>query len=404
MGWLRFRSLVNWLRSWVTEAQNGQTEGKAKLCQLPPLWSVSLRRRLADWTIPDPYVTAVGEQLSEAIDNWQTDPKASNNLVIFSSPVDDTDALLERVIQSAMLEGLEVRYPLPWNHRPKDVQSITEQFQQALDDGQDQAEDIEVDDPDALAQRRVMIVVPPLEQCFLRCIGGWQGIEWLRDTVGQQPQYFWLIRCNTWAWEFLNRVCQVGAYFNCQVRLPELDKAQLASWLIPFAQRLQPETGHQAETETEHEHGDEDGEPDFEDWSWGTLADLSMGSAAVAKALWLQSLRLRETDWPEKIVALEDHWSLPVPLQQLAPTLPGLPDLEAEDNYVIHALMLHGLMSRSHLALSLGQGESVVQVRVQMLRQAGVIQVNHQGLSIAPDHYPKLCAQLSNNNFLTGEH
>ncbi|NMF85593.1 hypothetical protein [Nodosilinea sp. P-1105] len=365
------------------------------------MWWVSLRRRLADWAVPDPYVTTVEKQLSEAIDNWQTDPEASNNLVLFSSPVDDTDALLERVIQSAIPEGIEVRQPLSWHQRPEDVQSIAEQFRQALADVQAEAKDIdtEVDDPDTLAQRRVMIVMPPLEQCFLRCIGGWQGVEWLRDTVGQQPQYFWLIRCNTWAWGFLNRVCQVGAYFNCQVRLPELDKAQLASWLIPFAQRLQTETDNQAETKDE----DGDGERDFEDWSWGTLADLSMGSAAVAKALWLQSLRLREIDWPETIVALEDHWPVPVPLQQLAPTLPGLPDLEAEDNYVIHALMLHGPMSRSHLALSLGQGESVVQVRVQMLRQAGVIQVNHQGLSIAPAHYPKLCAQLSNNNFLTGE-
>jgi hypothetical protein len=406
MGGLQIRASINWLRSWVAGAKNEQAENEGDLCPLPPLWAAHVRRRSQQLPIPEAQVTSMAQQLTEAIVAWQRDPEAPNNLVLFSKPVETTDALLEAVLSGELPEGVEVHHPLPWRHRPDQIHSITDQLQQALDNlqnpGEEDLSQDDLDDPDVLAQRRVVIVVPPLEQCFLRCIGGWQGIEWLRDTIGQQPQYFWLIRCNTWTWGFLDRVCQVGAYFTCHGHLPALEDSQLASWLAPLARSLQgsanpPNQGDSPENGKANQ-------PDFEDWDWRTLAELSMGSAPVALDLWRQSLRIRQADRPtDEVPTVEDNAPLPVPLQQLAPTLPGLPDLEAEDHYVIHALMLHGPMSRSHLALALGQNESQVQVQMQRLQQAGLIQRDRHGLAIAPAHYPKLCAQLSNNNFLTGE-
>lgn len=402
-GW-PLRPLIRQARSWLTAARNSQQEDFASLCPLPTLWNAALRRRLAQWPIPDVYQTTAQERLSAAITAWQQDPDAPNSLVILSSPVEDTEALMAGLMAGDWLgdlpQGVRVWRPMAWQLRPPNPLNLAEQFSQALAEIQSKTTQADDDHPDPLSQRRRLVIMPPLEQCFLRCIGGWKGVEWLRDTVGQYPQYFWVIRCNTWAWTFLNRVCQVESYVSETLVLPSLDKAMLSDWLRPFAAGLQPEP---ATTESGEATDTPPDDMEARGWSWSELASLSRGQAVVAQYLWLRSLRLREEDVPEQPQPLDQSGPLPVPLQLLPATLPSLPSLTAEDHYVLHALMLHGSMTRSHLAQSLGLAANLVEVNVQRLRQAGVLRQTRQGISLYPAYYPLVLAELQSNNFLTGE-
>ncbi|MGB5972077.1 MAG: hypothetical protein WBG38_02100, partial [Nodosilinea sp.] len=301
------------------------------------------------------------------------------------------DALEDAPENSPKADSWRIFRPLDWTTRPTNPLSIKAQLAKALEQLKESEKDDGEDDPDDLAHRFTVILLPPLEQCFLRCIGGWQGVEWLRDTAGAQRNYFWLISCNTWAWAFLNRVCQVGAYFDQTADLPQLDRDTLHDWLTPFAETLALAS-------------DEDSTPlALGDMSWSNLVNLAEGSPAVARLLWLRSLRLQKPDQPDQPAPLEPGYAVPVPLYQVQPSLPSLPDLEALDYYLVHALMLHGVTSRSQLALSLGEPESLVQVRGQTLRQGGVLRLSPKGLSVEPVHYPRLAAELDSNNFLTGD-
>ncbi|MFH7242884.1 MAG: MarR family transcriptional regulator [Spirulina sp.] len=398
------RPLLRQARSWLTAARNNQQEDVANLCPLPTLWNAALRRRLAQWPIPDVYQTTAQERLSAVVTAWQQDPDAPNSLVILSSPVEDTEALMESLMAGDWLgdlpQAVRVWRPMAWQVRPPNPLNLAEQFSKALAEIPSKTAQTDDDHPDPLSQRRRLVIMPPLEQCFLRCIGGWQGVEWLRDTVGQYPQYFWVIRCNTWAWTFLNRVCQVESYFSETLVLPSLDKAMLSDWLRPFAADLQPESSTTESGEAADAPLDE---MEARGWSWSELASLSRGQAVVAQYLWLRSLRLREEDVPEQPQPLDQAGPLPVPLQLLPATLPSLPSLTAEDHYVLHALMLHGSMTRSHLAQSLGLAANLVEVNVQRLRQAGVLRQTRQGISLYPAYYPLVLAELKSNNFLTGE-
>ena len=60
-------------------------------------------------------------------------------------------------------------------------------------------------------------------------------------------------------------------------------------------------------------------------------------------------------------------------------------------------------MTRSHLALSLGEAERKIRSRLQVLRREGILLQRGRRLSIHPAHYPKLYSELKNNNFLIGE-
>jgi hypothetical protein len=360
------------------------------------VWDVEVRQRLRALPYPASYLTAVADQIAEAIAAWQSDLDAPNHLVLLGSPVDNTAAVLDAALTAdyapELTASLDILRPLPWSIRPADPLLIETQLTEALARLQEAEPIDDDDDPDDLARRHQVIVLPPLEQCYLRCIGGWRGIEWLRDTVNAQQNYFWVIPSNTWAWAFLNRVCQVEAYLNYTRPLPRLDRNALRDWITPLAETLGQPISEEDESSSA-----------LGDVSWSTFADLCEGRPEVARALWLRSLRLQKSDRPEQPQIPDQGDPLPVPLRQVQPALPSLPDLEAADHYVIHALMLHGVTARSHLALSLGQPESIVQVRVQMLRQAGLLRLSQSGLGIHPAYYSRLFTELETNNFLTEE-
>jgi hypothetical protein len=374
----------------------GRAAGKPedRLCPLPGVWDVEARQRLRALPYLAPYLATVVGQIAHAVMAWQHTLDAPNSLVLLGSPVDDTAAVLAAVLTPAvtpqLTEHLRILRPLPWTLRPADPLSMEAELVRALAKLKEAEDKDGEDHPDDLSHRFRVVVLPPLDQCFLRCIGGWRGVEWLRDTVGTQRGYFWLIPCNTWAWAFLNRVCQVEAYLNQAAALPRLDGDGLCTWLTPLAQSLAP-AQQQA------------GLAALGAISWPAFAELCGGRPEVARALWLRSLRLQTADLPSHPQPLEECDSLPVPLYQVQPTLPPLPEIEAPDHYLLHALMLHGVMSRSHLALSLGQPESIVQVQVQLLRQVGLLRMTPQGFGIHPAHYPRLVNELSTNNFLVGE-
>ncbi len=397
------------VKNMVSQAQSGLLRAKAAskrseegLCSLPSVWEVEVGQRLRALPYPDSYLTAVADQTAEAIAAWQRDLDAPNNLVLLGSPVDNTAAVLEAALTAdyapELTASLDILRPLPWKMRPADPLLIEAQLTEALARLQE-TEPVDVpdnpdnsDNPDDLARRQRVIVLPPLEQCYLRCIGGWRGIEWLRDTVSAQQNYFWVIPSNSWAWAFLSQVCQVEAYLNSTCPLPRLDRDALCNWITPLAETLgQPLSEAASSAST------------LGDISWSTFVELCEGRPEVARSLWLRSLRLQNSDLPEQPQTPDQGEPLPVPLRQVQPALPSLPDLEAADHYVIHSLMLHGVMARSHLALSLGQPESIVQVRVQTLRQAGLLRLSPSGLGIHPAYYSRLYTELETNNFLTEE-
>ncbi len=393
------KNIVSQVQSGLLRAKAASKLAEEGLCSLPSVWDVEVHQRLRALPYPASYLTAVADQIAEAIAAWQRDLDAPNHLVLLGSPVDNTAAVLDGALTAdyapELTASLDILRPLPWKMRPADPLLIEAQLTEALARLQE-PEQLDnpdnPDDPDDLARRQRVMVLPPLEQCYLRCIGGWRGIEWLRDTVSAQQNYFWVIPSNTWAWAFLNRVCQVEAYLNSTSPLPRLDRNALRDWLAPLTETLAQPLSEENESSLA-----------LGDISWSAFAELCEGRPEVARALWLRSLRLQKSDRPQQPPIPDQGDPLPVALRQVQPALPSLPDLEAADHYVIHALMLHGVTARSHLALSLGQPESIVQVRVQMLRQAGLLRLSQSGLGIHPAYYSRLYTELNTNNFLTEE-
>ncbi|MEA5580223.1 hypothetical protein VB620_02585 [Nodularia harveyana UHCC-0300] len=389
----KFRSSIHWFQSWLSQAK---TTNPANVLNKPPDDLIQhFSQKLGQLSHPQEYRTAIQETLASALADWQQNVTSANSLVILGCSVEPIAEIMQESLTDEFSKGCKIIYPLAQCQRSPNCSSLEKAISQALcDEPESQAADYESDANQELTQRQTLVVIPSLADCFLRCIEGWEGIEFLQNTVIKDKSRFWLIGCTYSAWTFLDEVCQVSAYLEQVHPLPKLNGDALQKWLVPVTEELNLDDS------------DEDTKKNY----WKSLASLASGVGSVAAQLWLQGLRIPTGDISDAVSESQSTLTsegvtleIPVNLQQTKPILPSLPDLTPTDRYLLHSLLLHGEMTRSHLALSLGENEQIVRSRVQMLQRAGVIVQQRDQLNIYPAYYPSLKIELINNNFLIGK-
>ena len=400
------QSLQNFFQARVQKAAT-VAETSDGLVALPDVLESQISKCLQTLSSPTPYHDAIQTEISSAIETWQQNLDAPNHLVLLGNPVEPIGEILQDSLRQWEEPTVSIISPLSGRKRPRDPWRLQHRVEAAFlpyaqidqpEDAKDKDHELDIN---ALDHRKNLILVPCLEQCFLRCIGGWESIEYLRDIAIHHRNCFWVMGCNHWAWDFLDFVCQVSAYFSEVKPLPKLDGEMLKDWLDPVVKTIiaTPEK----ETASEEEEGDR---PEY----WDVLAKKSLGVSSIAKSLWLQSLRI-DADILEKtedlrnlqLLTQADDQEDPINLHEVRPSLPNLPSLSGGDRHLLHSLLIHSQMTRAHLAFSLGQQEGQIQSAVQALLRQGLLVQADGALRVEPTHYLRLKQELSNNNFFVGD-
>lgn len=390
------KQIQSFWQNLVTRFSSPQiTEPDETLAEVPSGILNNLKQQMGQLPVPQPYTIAVREACMEALKTWRANPEIENNsLVVLSQPMEAIAPILKASFQED-LPGCDIQFFLSGYQRPNNPLTITDHLRRELepeDTTGEEAPSAPATAKDIEETKTTIMVVPNLEQCFLRCIQGWEGIEYLQSLVAHDTARFWVVGCNFWAWAFLNKVCQTNAYLEKTRTLPELTGKDLQTWLSKLID-TPLETAIPECSELRVEAHDDD--------YWPILADSAEGFRATAVHLWLRSLRVQATDLTEEGALAADVDK--IRLIPAKPERPELMTLEVIDRYLLHSLLIHGEMTRSHLALSLGESERTIRPRVQVLQRGGVILQRGRRLSIHPAHYPKLCTEMQNNNFLTGK-
>lgn len=362
--------------SWFSSDQEEAPEPEESLAELPPPLAEKLVEATQNLPSSPAEIEAVRSAFVSTLERWKARPQsADNSLVILSSPI----AAVSRILTESLENwGDEQQVPvrlLQWVARPSEPKTFKLRLQKQLGRG--------MLSPNT--ERREIVVIPNLSWCFLRCVEGLDGIDYLRDVLLQDRSRFWLIGSGQVGWEYLNSVCDVKAY-SSQSPLPELDGEQLQKWITPIFSEL----GITVSQSHEQPLSDE---PKTEAKYFEKLASVSEGVSTVAVQVFLRSIRYE---------ALEET-TLGGNLKAQNPSLPSLPNLPPNDYYILYSLFLHGDLTLASLSLSLGDDRAAVQNRVQFLRRAGVVEQQSGILRINPIHYPKLKRELANNNFIINE-
>ena len=414
--WL-IRQFANWFPQAQAQIQAQAAELEAKvtqssLNQSSPTTLAYLQEKVEALTSPQSYQDALLSKLEEVLAQWQEQEDAPNSLIVLGSPVQSLSLLLNETLALWQQRNIVQLKFLNWSARPQDFATIQAQLQQEigsfLNSFNQDSRDKFLSVTATRSEEKDLLVIPDLSWCFLRCVDGFDGIEYLRDLIVQEPSVFWLIGCNDWVWEYLDRVCQLSTYCEQTFPLPALTDIELKQWLNPVSQTIKFKFSdgqdNQINNGNDRENNQEDWISSAEKDYFARLADLSLGINSIAGKLWLNSLYIQESEAEsdnDRTSETEDNSDKNLLLKNA--TLPRLPNLTKDDRYLLLSLGLHGRMSLSELARSLGETESRVQSQVNILRRLGVIERRKGLIWLNPTHYSRLKQDLANNHFLLGE-
>ncbi|WP_319419616.1 winged helix-turn-helix domain-containing protein [Pleurocapsa sp. FMAR1] len=336
---------------------------------------------------------AIVDALDEAFERWQANPNNNNNsIVILSSPVAAVSRILSETLEDWTKQKQIPMKLLPLQARPVAAEKIKSKLEHYLK--QQQPED---DEPEEQSE---VIAIPNLSWCFLRSLEGLEGIEYLQSLLCDgSKNRFWIIGGGEVGWEYLNSVCNLEAYCGKVMTLPEIEPEEFQDWLEPIIKNLDI-TFDKPGIDKRLLEGDKSNKTNY----FNRLADISEGISTVAVQAFLKSIHHKEIDEVEDFLKdietdVEHKLSEKVVVAQ-TPHLPDLADLESADQYLLYSLLLHGDITISALAESLGDEQSQVQNRVQVLRNKGVVEQQEKVIKINPIHYPKIKRELAQNNFV----
>ena len=376
--WLADRR--NFLFSRYTKDAQETQEPERSLIALP----LAIRKKLINAVEELPSNPADKEAIAEAIDKsfelWREDPNnADNSIVILSSPV----ASVSRILSETLEEWAEQKQIplklLPFTSRPYAIETVCSKLEHEFERREDEDED-----------KLEIVVIPNLSWCFLRTLEGLEGIEYLQSLLyNGSKNRFWIIGGGEVGWQYLNSVCAIEAYCGEVFVLPELAPEDLQSWLDPIINKLDI-TFDEPRIKKQILDGDKDNKTNYFD----RLADISKGVGTVAIQAFLKSIHYEEIDEEEHKQPQQNN------IVAQVPKLPKLAELESADQYLLYSLLLHGDLTIAALSESLGDLESEVQGRVQLLRREGIVEERDRILKINPIHYPKIKQELAANNFI----
>ncbi|MGL6134240.1 MAG: hypothetical protein ACRC1L_08650 [Prochlorococcaceae cyanobacterium] len=367
-----------WWRSLRRGLQSSQENrsSDAELSDLPHPLRNRLQRDIESLLAPEACRATISTAVQESLNRWRQQPQAGNALVILANPLEPLDHLLSDALSAnAEFRASDLITPLAADQRRDDPLSMAELVREAFRALPAMPSSDNNSDEDGGAEggeRATLVLIPALDMLFLRCIGGWESIEVLRSELVKRPDLFWVIGCNRWAWRFLDAVAQAEACFGAPVSLPRLGGDDLKPWLLSL-ESLPPAV-----------------EANTDSFDWQELADLAKGVSSIAARLWLDGLRVEEQpngagDEPRLIATM--------------PALRSLPSLVGLDRYVLHAVLIHGRISRRHLIRSLGDADGRVEARTQWLLRQGILETQGDILMVSPLHYRRIASELANNNF-----
>lgn len=380
----RFKTWIfesrSFIFSWYTQDRNQLQEPIESLAELPP----PLREKLIVATnelADNPADTeAIGNAIDKAFEKWRKNPQtAENSIVIVTSPVMVVSRIIITILENWTESKQVLVNILPWNERPADANSIQPKLQQYLERETERSN----------LQQPEIIVIPNLSWCFLRSMDGLDGIDYLQKMLLHDRSRFWIIAAGQVTWDYLNSITDIEADCGRVTRLPKVEPDNLKEWLKPLITQLDI-TFANPRLESKILEGDKNAETIyFED-----LSSISRGVSVIALQAFLASIGYQTPDDENERQGI---------LQLQSPELPNLPELESAHHYLLYFLFLHGDITLSALAYSIGDEESKVRKGIKFLRQEGLVEEQGEILKVNPIYYPKLKQELLNNNFVIKE-
>lgn len=253
-----------------------------------------------------------------------------------------------------------------------------------------------LDDPKATP-----LVIPKLERRFLRTRSGLHDVRQLLDRLSVMERRI-IIGCNSWAWQFLRKSCEIDLIFAAPMTFQSFDKKRLRNWLGTLA--LDPADDanlcFRSASSGQDVFGNGEGETEVSVFMT-ELAKGSIGVPWVAWHLWKDSLHVAspvdgDDDAPAESSKAEADTRDTIWVTDIRP--PSVPSRNDQNAFlVLHALLIHGGLTQDQIVQTVPL-VTYTHVLASLIRSGLVDQVD--GLyRCRPSAYPVIRDGLNNSGY-----
>lgn len=233
---------------------------------------------------------------------------------------------------------------------------------------------------EALHRSRRVVIIEELERCYVRQIGGFQGLRWLLELMQRTaPTTLWIFGMNQHAYTLLDRALEVSRYFTFHINAVSVDIEQLRKAILirhnlsGMRLQFQPPPQSDPRIGKARQWLGLEGEP--QDLFFEALYRQSEGIFRAAFQLWQQYIDRVEGGM----------------LSMRHPQEPDFDALIAElsdlDGYTLHAILQHGSLTPKELAEILEIPQATAASLLERLRMREILQAEPAGpgLRVRPE-------------------
>lgn len=250
-----------------------------------------------------------------------------------------------------------------------------------------------LDDPHATP-----LVIPKLERRFLRTRDGLHEIRLLLDRLAVMERRI-IMGCNSWAWQFLRKSCEIDLIFAAPMTFQAFDKKRLRNWLGTLA--LDPADAatlcFRSASSGQDVFGNGEGETEISAF----MTDLAKGSIGVpwvAWHLWKNSLHTVKSmeGAPTCDTRAETDTRDTVWVTDITP--PSVPNRNDQNAFlVLHALLIHGGLTQDQIVQTVPL-VTYTHVLASLIR-SGLIDDSEGLYRCIPMAYPVIRDGLKNSGY-----
>ncbi len=376
-------AVITGLRAfWARLTEHGPHGNQASEFTQPTLQSAPLK--LLDRLVPTPdWIAPSVEAIDQALDQWtQADEAEAGCQIIVGAPHSGIDNIIRAWAEKQQYRLLD----LPTQ-------------EQILGDSQEWF--------DAWPREPgTRFVLPQLERCYLRHYRGLELVRRLVDRLWHKPRAC-VITCDSWAWAYLLRACQVNLLRTRPWCLSPLTATELEIWIRAATDRMPniPMTFRRADNGKPIIRSAKDTNQEDVANSYLThVAARSRGNPGVAWALWRHSLNIAvDEDVKEEAQAAAERSSGRTiwvrPWEKL--DLPAVPtDLDTNGAFILHALLLHGGLPHNTLASLLSDHPTHIVQNLRRLQAEQIIAERCGAWYVTPLGYPSVRSYMRQEDYL----
>jgi hypothetical protein len=244
-------------------------------------------------------------------------------------------------------------------------------------------------------KKRVVVVLENIQDCYIRNISGFEGIEELLYLISEtNKEILWTVSCTRYGWMFLDKVVNISNYFTHSAESDNLSADQIQELILRrhnasgYDLKFLPDELSKKSRAFKKNLDDEEKSQEYlRNTYFEKLSKLSEGNPSTAMIYWIRSIR--EYD--------ETHFYInPFNFSSIE----RIENLDSSDLFALTAFVLHDSLFPEDLSKVMHQPLSESRLTVSRLATSSILIEGKEGYILNHLIYRQVVRVLKEANFI----